>query len=201
MGFTSRYVKRDELPNPQNLRGRIELAGVLPDDAYISGVSKRLFSGAGVGNVGTGLDTLFSFNFPAKSFKSDNDYSRIIVVGTFGVNDDNKRLAFGFGPNTTFDTGLIDLDAHGFYIDSLFTREDATNVDVAQKIILGKFAIDSAGGITSQGGLLWANVFDSLPVNDFDTGSVNSVLVTGESATATNDNVVVTQVVIELNRI
>jgi hypothetical protein len=184
------------------LSGVYRLGGgnIFPNDAYISGVTKRVFSGGGQGNVGTGLDTLFSFNFPQKVFKTDFDYFRAVIVGQFGSNDDNKRLAWAFDSTTLHDTGLIDIDGNGFWLELFGQRQDQTHAQVTSKLIVGSLVIDSAGGITSSGMKTLAVNGHFFGVQDFLTGTGSAILVTGESSTATNNNVFVSGAIVELNR-
>jgi hypothetical protein len=196
------YIRFKDLPNFQSMFGNIGNSwnNPLPNDLYIKNIPKTVFSGGGVGNTGTGLQTLFSFSFPAKSLRSNDDWFRSTVAGFFGTNDDNKRLAMGLDTNTLWDTGLIDIDGNGFLLDTLARRTDSTHVHVTTSIQIGLLNIDSGGGIIS-GGTKWTVVFNgAVVVQNMDTGSANGFVVTGESATATNNNVGVAEATILLNR-
>lgn len=178
----------------------IRLGGLFPNDGYITGVPKNIFAGFGAGNVGTGLDTLFTFAFPARSFRQDKANARIVAAGAFGSNDDNKRIAVGFDATTLIDTGLIDIDGYGWLLTLYVIRVDATHVSIETTIIMGNVNIDSAGGIASTGAKIWSANANFLGVNNMDTGADIGFLITGESATATNDNVTCNQVLIDLVR-
>lgn len=196
------FVKYKDLPNLNTMFGNIgqSWTNPLPNDLFIKGVPKNVFSGVGAGNVGTGLDTLFAFAFPATSFKQNGANARIIVDGLFGSNDDNKRIAVGFDATTVFDTALQDIDGNGFRIVLDILRIDATHVNLTISNVFSLLVVNSAGAIVSGGFHTAAITFNNLAVQNMDTGSDNSLLVTGESATATNDNVLVNQALIDLVR-
>lgn len=201
MANTSRYVKRDELPNPKKLRGAIQLAGTsLPNDSFIIGVPKNVFVGGGAGNVGLGLDVLFTFPFPAKSFNKNGANFRIVAAGAFGSNDDNKRIAVGFDAATLMDTGLVDIDAWGWLLTLYGWRVDATHVSIETTIIMGNVNIDSAGGAVSNGAKIFSTNTNFLTVNNMDTGADIGFLITGESAAAVDNNVTCNIVLIDLVR-
>ena len=178
----------------------IKLGGQLPNDGYISGVPKCVFRGGNfAGNVGAGLQALFSFNFPAKSFKSDLDSFRAILGGAFAANDDNKRIALGFGPNTVFDTGLFDIDGFGFHIEVVGVRLDPTHINLSIMALMGHSSASSAAYLPTAGSLHFCVNNNILAVTDMDTTG-NALLLTGESATATNNNVIWNVGFIELTR-
>lgn len=179
---------------------RVKLGGVLPNDGYITGVPKNIISEIGTGNVGTGLDTLFSTSLPATTFNKDGANLRGIFAGFFGANDDDKRLAMSFDATTIFDTGLKDIDGNGFLIELFVRRRDATHVDLNVTVTISLIVIDSGGGVVSGGMEIFSVSFSNLAVNNMDTGSAISLLLTGESATATNNNVSCNQVLIDLVR-
>jgi hypothetical protein len=206
MGFTSRYVKRDELPNPQNLRGRIELAGNLPDDAYIVGVPKNVFRLTNfVGNVGTGLDTLLSFVFPARSLKANQlDHFRASFGLGFGSNDDNKRVQLSFAGNVLFNSSLLDIDLHGAWIDLIVFRLSNTTFNAGLVAILGQLDVtgDIVPILSSTGAEHTArnhNIITLSGGTSFDAND-QTLLLEAESATATNNNIIVNIASVELTR-
>ncbi len=198
----SKLITRAELPNIHTAFGNIGNSwnNPLPNDLFIKGVPKCIYSAQGAGNVGTGLDVLFSFSFPAKTLPKDQDYFRATFLGDFGVNNDDKRLAAAFN-STLWDTGLIDIDSQGFLLEMVGVRRDATHMDITTSIQISFVKIDSAGVITASGGFELAVITNNnLVVQNLDNGIDNAFFVTGESATATNNNVALLQAVIELVR-
>lgn len=200
--FNSKLITRAELPNLTTMFGNLGHSwdNALPNDLYIKGVPKNIFSGSGVGNQGAGLDVLFSFSFPAKSFNKDGANGRIILDGFFGVNDNNKRIAVGFDSTTIIDTGLIDIDNNGFRIILDVMRISSTVVALTISVNIGAIFIDSAGTIISTGSDFSIVTFASLSVANMDTNSIG-LLLTGESGGAANDDVVCNQVLIDLVRL
>lgn len=181
------------------VRAIIRLGGEFPNDAYITGVPKNIVAAVGAGNVGTGLDTLFSFTFPATSLKQDFANFRATFAGVVGSNDDNKRLTVDFGGTQLMDTGLVDIDAWGFLLTVFGMRFDATHIGLQTTLNWGNINIDSAGGIASNGIKLFSTNAHSLVVNNMDTAS-NDLIIKGESATATNNNVFNSFALIDLVR-
>lgn len=181
------------------LTGRYQLGGVFPNDGYISGTPKNVCSDFGTGNVGTGLDALFTFSFPATSLRKNKDNFRAFLCGAFGSNDDNKRLTVDFGGTNLVDTGLVDIDGFGYLVTVFGIRVDSTHINLETTIMMGNVNIDSAGGIASAGMKVISANANFLAVNDMDTNS-NDLVLKGESATATNDNVTCNIAIIDLVR-
>lgn len=183
------------------IASRIRLGGLLPNDGYITGVPKTLVSGGNfVGNVGTGLQTLFSFTFPAKSFKTDQqDCFHAILGGGFAANDDDKRLQLSFGGNVLGNTGLTDIDNFGFWIELIGVRLSPTLMNIITLFTFGLIASNSTPTLSSTGGQISPIDNNILTVNNMDTLS-NELRLEGESATATNNNVICNVKNVQLTR-
>ena len=141
-----------------------------------------------VGNVGTGLDNLHSYSLAAASLATNGDYLRVTYAGLFTANDDNKRLVITFDGQTVEDTGLIDIDGQqGWKVIVEYTRLSATSVLASAAILYGHLQFDSAGVSSGTGGRYISRVA-TLTTANLTTNAV-TLLVQGESATATNDNI------------
>lgn len=142
-----------------------------------------------VGNVGTGLDTLHTYSLPAGSLATNNDFLEIEYGGNFGSNNDDKRLVNQIDGNTHEDTGLIDIDALGWSLRLYVVRLSATSVLAHSVLDLGILQIDSAGTTTITGiGGRMNQRGQNITVANLNSNAI-TLLVKGESATATNDNV------------
>lgn len=150
------------------------------------------------GNVGTGLDTLRSISIAAATLPTNNDYLAIEFGGTLGANDDDKRLFFSFGGTTITDTTLLDFDGGVWWCKILIVRTSATTCRVTGYLMV-QF-LNNLSGTAGGNGLATAIGVASLAVSDL-TSNANTLLVQGESATATNDNVICNISKVEVNQI
>lgn len=141
-----------------------------------------------VGNSGTGLDPLMSFTIPAGTLAVDGDFLFIHGAGNFNANDDNKRLVTLWNATAFFDTGLADFDTFGWQVQWIIARQSATTIASSVLGVLGNVAIDSAGGITSNGANTRTAYVNAFAANNLNSNT-NSITFQGESATATNNNI------------
>lgn len=197
-------VRFKDLPNFNSIFGNIgnSWTNPLPKDLFIKGVPKNILNSfTNIGNQGTGLDTLRSFTFPAKSLAKNGDLFHAYLGGFFAGNDDNKRIQLSFGGSVLINTALIDIDGLGFLIDLLIIREDATHVTSVLGAGLAQVEATSAPALTANtiGTLISYRNSDFIAVSDMDANS-NILLLEAESATATNDNIVHNIAKIELTR-
>lgn len=147
-----------------------------------------------IGNVGTGLDNLHSFSLAANSLATNGDFVKGTYSGLFTTNDDDKRLVFSIDGQVILDTALLDIDLGvstlvGWTGWVVYGRTSATSVAATAHISLEQVFVDGAGAITalpSNGGFF--NKYNNLTVSNLTSNAV-TLLVQGESATATNNNV------------
>lgn len=200
------YIRFKDLPNFQSMFGNIGNSwnNPLPNDLYIKGVPKNVFRLTNfVGNVGTGLDTLLSFIFPAKSLKlNELDHFRCTLAGGFLNNDDNKRIQVSFGGNILYNSGLADLDDFGFWLDFIIFRLSNTNFNFGMQVSEGQVVADSTPTLFSPGGIYSARNGNILTLSGGSTfnGNAQTLLLEAESSTATNNNIIVNIASVELIR-
>lgn len=60
-----------------------------------------------VGNVGTGEDDLITYSVPANTLRTDGQYLRFEMAGTFAATGNDKRVRIKFGSTTLLDTDAI----------------------------------------------------------------------------------------------
>ena len=185
-----------DLPNLTPMFGNIGKSwnNPLPNDLYIKGVPKNIFKETNfTGNVGTGLDTLRTFTFPAGSFRLDQqDYFQARVGGGFLANDDNKRVQLSFGGNILLNTGSLDVDNFGYYWDLVIMRLTNTTFNYILGCNLGQIVADSAAVVTSVGSLHTARTGNIVTLSGGTTfdGNAQVLLLEAESSTATNNNII-----------
>ena len=152
---------------------------------------------ATTGNVGTGLDTLRSISIVAATLATDGDFFEVYFGGFFASNDDDKRLFCSFGGTTVFDTTLVDFDGGDWYVHMTFIRVGSTTVRVVGFAL--QQSLNNLGGAAGGNGAVGAVNID-VAVSNL-TSNANTLLLQGESATATNDNVVCNLSKIEVNQL
>ena len=184
MANTSRYVKRDELPNPKKLRGAVKLAGDFPNDSYIIGVPKVVqLRTDTVGNITTGLDQLHSFSVPPKAWKN-GDVFHLRIGGLFATNDNDKRIQLEVGGVATHNTGLFDQDSGRWTYDLDYARLSTTSITVS--IILHWYFGTRDGAGTAGGNYLFTGeTYQIGSIPDMDSNT--TVLRVMGEATATDD--------------
>jgi hypothetical protein len=171
----------------------------LKSNGQVVGIPKNIHvNTSAVGNVGTGLDSLHSFSLPAGSLANNGDYLRVSYSGKFASNDDDKRVVISFGGVTVADTSLADFDLGDWTLDILYIRLSSTSVRMAMLNTLGfiNFLNGAAGGT----GVAAATNVDATGLSNLNSNA-QTMLVQGESATATNNNVVQNLSVIELTQV
>src|SRR5262245_53741987 len=148
------------------------------------------FNFASTGNVGTGLDSLHSFTQPLGSLATNGDELICKFGGFFANNDDDKRLVFNYDGNVILDTSLLDIDNFGWWCEMLVGRVTSTSVNIAITLNLGQVLTNSTPALvgTTPGSMIVRNS-SGLAVANLNSNNV-TILVQGESATATNNNVV-----------
>ena len=209
MNNPSSFVQYKDLPNTQSMFGNIGNSwnNPLPNDLYIKGVPKNVFSGGSfIGNVGLGLDTLLSLVFPANSLKNNLDLFKASFGGGFsagGSNDDNKRIQLGFGGVILFNSGLCDLDSFGWWLDLLLVRLSNTQFNYTINVNFGQVVIDSAPTLSSStGSLITGRNGNIITLSGSTTFSGNNqtLLLEAESAAAVDNNIFVNTWDVELTR-
>lgn len=195
-------VKYKDLPNLTPMFGNLGNSwnNPLPNDLYIKNVPKSIFRGGNfVGNNGTGLDTVLTVPFPAKSLKSTDDLFRATIGGGVLSNDDNKRVRLEFGGVVLYESGSLDIDAFGFFLDLLVVRRSNVLINAILCIAEGQVLSDSTPTLTSTGGIIATRSNNLSTVNNMDTQNNDLVLLV-ESSSATNNNVFWNVCNIELTR-
>ena len=200
------FVKYKDLPNFTSIFGNLGQSwnNPLPNDLYIKGVPKVIFSGGNfAGNNGTGLDTVLTFPFPARSIRANGDIFRATLGLGFASNDDDKRIQISFGipaaETVLINTGVADFDSRGCHIDLVAHRLSSTQVNISVGMVAGAIAVTSGSVVTSTGARTDAMNFNVQTVNNMDT-LINNLLLQVESATATNNNIIWNVGLIELTR-
>lgn len=164
---------------------------VLKSNGFIVGYSKTiLVDSSTVGNVGTGQDNLHTPSIAANILATNGDYVDFEFSGSFTNNDDNKRVGYSVGGTVVEDTGLIDIDSLGWTMRGRIIRLTSTSVRVTSFHNQGVQQIDSAAAVsaTGIGSRSTQRTSDITGLSDLGANSL-AIVVFGESATATNDNV------------
>lgn len=203
----NQLITRADIPNLTTVFGNLGNSwnNALPNDLFIKGVPKVIYRDqanpklTNGGNVGGGLDTIFTFTLPDDGLKSDGDIFDVWAGGTFASNDNDKRLVNSFGGNQFEDTGLRDLDTNvGWSMYSRIQRIDSTHVRWNSSISENAIGADSAQVLVAfNTGSVLITRDGFFTVNNMNTNT-NDFLIRAE-ATA-NDDVTITQVVITLTR-
>lgn len=200
------FVKHKDLPNFSSIFGNLGQSwdNPLPNDLYIKKVPKNILSNsASVGNVGTGLDPLRSFTFPAKSLKNNNDFFHARFAMLFAANADTKRIQVSFNSVVMYNSGAFAINSNGAMLDVLVIRKTNVLFNYFVNITEGQLVttIGSPPATINSSGFIGGTRpgIDAVPAN-FDTNS-NILLLEAESGTATNDNIVNYLTEIELTRL
>lgn len=140
------------------------------------------------GNVGVGVDVIYTLSILADTFADNNDYIDVNLGGTFATNDNDKRLLLTIDGQTIFDTGLLDFDGgaarNNWAISGRVIRVTATTMVSSLQITIGQFFADGAGTLSVTNGLVRA--YNATPtVANLDSNAVSLVL--SAEATANND--------------
>lgn len=83
-----------------------------------------------VGNVGTGIDNLITYNLSANTLNKTGDCLEIKASGTFAANANNKRVRLLLGSTLLFDTGVIAANNSHWSINAQIIRKGATSQDI-----------------------------------------------------------------------
>lgn len=174
------------------LTGRYQLGGVLPDDGYITGVSKNIENEISSVNsaAGPGLSTLHTYSLPARSLKSNGCYLDLLYLGFYAANDNDKRINASFD-GTAYEAVPITIDLDGgadtgWMLYARVTRLSATSVLVGSHWPSQFMSVTSPGvaGSGGVGGLVIARN-KTFNVANLDTNAV-TILLQGEG-TAVGD--------------
>lgn len=127
---------------------------IFKNNGQIVGIPKTVHTNTtATGNVGSGLDSLHSFNLPANSLASNGDYLLVDYAGFFAANDRNKQVALSFGGQGYEDGGAgIDLDGasnNGWRAIVRIMRVSDTTVRVSSGYIAQFGVFDSAGAVNT----------------------------------------------------
>ena len=200
------FVQYKDLPNIQSMFGNIGNSwnNPLPNDLFIKGIPKIIFKDQSTtkltngGNVGGGLDSIFTFTYPASSFKTDGDFSDYWLAGNFAANDNNKRVRLEFDTTQVEDLNLQDIDALGWLLYGRISRVSNTAVFVMGLNLQGALAGDSAATFStfSVGGYFVVRP-GAIGVTGLLTNS--KVLEVKAEGTA-NDDITINQAIITLTR-
>lgn len=136
-----------------------------------------------VTNITTGLDLLHSFTLPAGTLANDGDMLWVRYGGTFGVNDNDKRIRIEFGGQLVSTTGGFDQDTGNWVYDILYTRTSPTTVKFPLILHWGSGNRDGAGTLT--GNFVFAGDFVGIAVANLNT--TNTLLTVQAEGTATSD--------------
>jgi hypothetical protein len=186
MANTSRWVRREELPNPKLLRGAIKLSGTLPNDAYIIGVPKNIHQDRSLVQAGASLVVLHTFTLPAGSLKADNDFLDIIYAGGFAANNNTKNITLRANGNVVHSFGLFPINSAGWTYYVRYIRVSATSIVTVSMNIAGVINRDAATAAMSGSGThfqLIGNV--GTTVQNLNTN--NNVIDVQGQGTAAND--------------
>jgi hypothetical protein len=162
-----------------------------------------------VGNVGTGVDDLMSFTLPAGTLATNGDYLTVDYGGLFNNNDDDKRVLALFDGTAYEDSGGLLRDFDGgansaWRFLNRIIRVSSTQVRVFSLLTAQFILMDSAGTVTApaSAGYIQFNRDVLITLGGGANLNANSVVMKcqGESATATNDNVVQHMSIIELSQ-
>lgn len=160
---------------------------LLKANGHIVGYAKCIqssFANPIAGNVGAGLDTLFSGSIPAATLTGNGDFSEVIFDGNLASNDNDKRIQLTIGGTVFLNTALVDIDAFAWRIVVHIGRISATSVMVNTTTQAGQLAVTSAG--TPSGSGIYVSTTNAvLTVSDLGSNAI--ALLLEAEATTTND--------------
>ena len=140
-----------------------------------SGIGKITVDTTKVGTVGTGEDTLITYDLPANSLSSDGKGVRITAWGTTGANGNGKIVKLHFGGTVIRQIGSSAINDKDWLIPGTIIRTGASTQDA-----IGTEIVDSVSLNTH-----------SEPGED--TTTATTIKITGEG---TSDNDVVCEVLL-----
>jgi hypothetical protein len=153
---------------------------------------------SGVGNVGAGLDTLDSFDLPAASLATNGDFLEIIYRLSFGVNDNNKRVALSVDGTLKFDTGSLDIDQQGGLLIATVYRESSTLLQMNAAFWGGVVSVDSAAAVSGGvGAHLRISSSQTEAVADLGANAINFLL---QAEGASNNDIVLDSVTFKVTQ-
>lgn len=140
-----------------------------------------------VGNVGAGLDSLHTFTLPANRLANNNDYVKCRYGGPFAVNDNDKRIRLSIDAQTTFDSGLKDIDFSQWWAEVIYTRLSSTTVRANGFIAMGQVIVLTNGTIDTGNSTYDYRAINvpSITVADLNANPV--ILLVQAEGTANND--------------
>jgi hypothetical protein len=140
-----------------------------------------------VGNVLGGLDTLHNFSLLANRLANNNDYIKCKYGGTFAINDNDKRIRLSIDAQTSFDSGLKDIDFSQWWAEVIYTRLSATTVRANGYIAMGQIIVLSNGAIDVANSTYDYRAINvpSITVANLNSNAVN--LTVQAEGTASND--------------
>lgn len=152
---------------------------------------------ATIGNVGTGLDSLHSFSLPANSLATNGDYLDIWYGGLLAANDNDKRIVASIDAQNYEDPGaVLDQDGGAWTLDVRIIRLSATSVRVSSMLNVAQTYIISGPTIQNETSYRVARNADKTVAN-LNSNAV-TLLVQGETAVASNNDVVQNLSIIKL---
>jgi hypothetical protein len=165
-----------EFNNSIIINGDVSSQGVLGGKAASAlafsagGILNKQFSS--VGNIGTGDDTLFTFQIDANTLSVDGMSLEMTCSGSFANSVNNKRIRVKFGGTTIFDTGALAITTSSEWtVTSKIIRTGASAQKCVTKIETSSSVLISTVDYTTSAENLATNI---------------NFLITGE-ATSNND--------------
>lgn len=151
---------------------------------------------ASIGNIGTGLDQLQSFALPAGTLARDSDWLRVHYAGTFGANNDTKRIQVEFDGQVVHNRPLFSINGLSFVYDINYVRISSTNIRASFQASWGFIDRDVTPTLAGNGSI-FGQFNTAINTSNLNTTEVVLRLM-GESGTATDSNVLHRKSIIEL---
>jgi len=139
--------------------------------------------GTSVGNVGSGLDSLNSFTLNIGDLVTAGDYCKVRIAGSFGVNDNDKRIQITLDSQVIDNQSLFDQDSGNWCYDITLIRLSATSVRFNFMAVWGIISADGASAVAGNGKVFAGT--GSVTVANMDSNNI--VFLVQAEGTSNND--------------
>ena len=102
-----------------------------------------------VGNVGSGEDTLITYEMPSSTLSATNQSIEIAAWGIVAANANNKRIKLKFGATEIIDTTAVAANSGSWYINAKVLRQDDTTQQAITTIISDNSLIVNSASFTT----------------------------------------------------
>jgi hypothetical protein len=102
--------------------------GASPLRYGVQAISDCLAADTVTGNIGAGVDTIFTCNIGGGNIRASNNALRIVVGGTTAANGNNKEVRVTVGGTQVFTTGVVAANAIDWKIDCEGGRSSGSSI-------------------------------------------------------------------------